>query len=62
MSDKPIIETPYGPVTEWARRAAAENLKDADKYAEAMSFLTQRLGSVEAAEAELRRVYPEAFS
>ena len=59
---KPIrIETPFGPVTEYARKQAAENIRnDADLRAKVMDLLVKETGSVELAEAEFRRRYPEA--
>lgn len=62
MSDPIIIEGPFGPTTEWARRDAAEILKgDPVKREMVLDLLTSKMGSREAAEAEIRRRYPEAF-
>ncbi len=56
------IETIYGPVSEVARHQAALNIKDDPELKErVMDVLVRQTGSVELAEAEMRRRYPEAF-
>lgn len=58
----PVIKTPWGDVTESARRQAAINMAaDPAKRAEVEAFLAKRLGSVAAGLAEAQRAYPEAY-
>ena len=53
-SNGPIIHTPNGPTSEWARRQAAENLRsDPEKMAQVREMI---------GEEEMRRRFPEAFS
>jgi hypothetical protein len=61
---KPIvIDTPYGPVSESARRQAAYNLKiDPQKRRQVEEMLGKELGSPEAGRAEAKRRYPEAYA
>ncbi len=57
------IETIYGPVSEVARKQAAANMKDDPELRErVMDVLVRQTGSVELAEAEMRRRYPEIYS
>ena len=58
----PIISTPYGDVTEWARLQAAINMKhDPALKAAVEAKIIAEVGSVEAGEAECRRRYPEGY-
>lgn len=53
MTDEPVIQTPWGPVTEWARRQAVLNMRrDPQKLKEMIA----RFG-----EARLRRDFPEVW-
>lgn len=72
MSEKNPTEilTPFGPVTEYARRQAAENMRDdADLRAKVMDILLKQVSKPNLteeenrvlAEAEFKRRYPEAF-
>lgn len=56
----PIIMTEYGPVTESARRQAAENMKDPMIRGAVEHLLTEQYGE-ELGLAEARRRYPEAY-
>lgn len=58
----PVIHTAYGPVTEWARRQAALNMRDDPVKRHAVeAVLIEKFGSEEAGMAEARRAYPEAY-
>jgi hypothetical protein len=58
----PRIDTPFGPVTEWARRQAAENMYlDPVKRTGVEIILAGEMGSVEAGKKESRRRFPEAY-
>jgi hypothetical protein len=58
----PRIDTPFGPVTEWARRQAAENMYlDPVKRTGVEILLAEQLGSVEAGIKESRKRFPEAY-
>jgi hypothetical protein len=57
----PVIMTEHGPVSEKARRQAAENMKnDADTKARVEAVLVNQYGT-EIGLAEARRRYPEAY-
>ena len=61
----PLILTAYGPVSESARRQAAENIRvDPVKRAAVIKLLADQIfdGDLVAGEAECRRRYPEAFA
>ena len=73
MSEKNPTEilTPFGPVTEYARKQAAENMRDdADLRAKVMDVLLKQVSKPNLteeenrvlAEAEFNRRYPEAAS
>ena len=56
------IPTVYGPTSEVARKQCALNMKEDPAVKErVMDVLVRETGSVELAEAEMRRRYPEAF-
>ena len=58
----PVITTDYGPVTEWARFAAAQHIKsDPETKQRVEALLVQKMGSEEAGMAEARRRYREAY-
>ena len=58
----PVINTPFGPVTEWARQQAAENMRQDSIVRSAVeAMLIRECGSEEAGMAEARRRYPEAY-
>lgn len=58
----PIISTPYGDVTEWARLQAAINMKhDPALKAAVEAKIIAEMGDVEKGEAESRRRYREAY-
>jgi hypothetical protein len=62
-SDPPIIMTPRGRVTEWARRQAAVNMRHDGALREqviSLIALELRIGYEEAAKEHKRR-YPEAW-
>ena len=63
MTKRIIISTPFGDVTESARRRAAQNMReDPACFAEALASLTNLMGgNAERGMAEMRRRYPEAF-
>lgn len=56
------INTPWGLVTESARKQAALNMRDdPEKRAQVEAMLVSQFGSVAAGMAEFRRRYPEAI-
>lgn len=58
----PIVQTPYGPMTESARAQAAQNmLLDPVKRYQVEELLTRQCGSRERALAKMRHDYPELF-
>jgi len=59
----PVIPTPWGNVTESARKQAAENLKsDPELRAKVLAVIVKEFnGDVAVAQKEMRRRYPEAF-
>lgn len=59
----PIIHSPWGPVTEWARQQAAVNQRDNPVLREQIIAMIaiERSLSYEAALAEHKRRYPEAW-
>ena len=59
----PVIDSPWGPVSEQARLRAALNMQaDPNLRKRVEELLADRLGSPEAARKEVRRRYPEAFT
>ena len=59
----PIIMTPWGPVTEWARLQAAMNIRsDPAAFDRVLNIIVKECGgSEERGLQEMRRRYPEAF-
>lgn len=58
----PIVQTPWGPMSESARAQAAINmLLDPAKYVAVLELLTRRMGSQDLALAKMRHDYPELF-
>jgi hypothetical protein len=58
----PVIDTPWGPTTESARRQAALNMKaDPVLRGKVEELLMRQLGSISAGMEEARRRYPEAY-
>jgi hypothetical protein len=58
----PVITSPFGETTEWARKQAAENMRaDPAVMIRVIEFLTRQMGSEERGLAEAKRRYPEAF-
>lgn len=58
----PVVQTPYGPMTESARAQAAQNmLLDSVKRYQVEDLLTRQCGSRERAIAKMRHDYPELF-
>jgi hypothetical protein len=60
----PVIQTEHGPVTEWARAQAAQNMKaDPAVRARIEALLIARCGGdVEKGLARAREHYPEAYT
>ena len=57
-----IIETQWGPVTESARLAAAQNMAaDPELRARCEEMMVKQMGSLDAGMTEMRRRYPEAY-
>lgn len=63
LSGPPVIHTPYGTVTEVARKQAAINMSaDPKLFAKVLAILVRECGGDEARGlAEMKRRYPEAF-
>ena len=59
----PVIDTPWGPVTESARRRAALNMRDDDSLREHVEDLLigRAGGDIRAGLEESHRRYPEAY-
>ena len=60
----PVISTPYGPVTEWARRQAAANMA-ADPVLRSVveaKLIAESGGDEAAGMAKARARYPEAYA
>lgn len=58
----PVIQTPWGPVTESARLQAALNMRDNPEVKERVErLLARECGGLAAGLAEARRRYPEAY-
>jgi hypothetical protein len=58
----PQIDTPYGPVSEAARKQAAANMKLDPKLRDrVVEAVSRDVGSPEAGLAEAKRRYPEAW-
>ncbi len=62
-SKPPVVSTPWGPVTESARKQAALNMRDDPGLRmKVMTVLKQQMNlSEEDAMREMKRRYPEAF-
>lgn len=59
----PVLSTPWGPVTEAARKQAALNLRDdPEKFKQVWKLIEQQtgLGPLDALK-EMKRRYPESF-
>jgi hypothetical protein len=57
-----IIQTPYGPTTEWCRHQAAINMRDdPEKRAMCEAAMVLRVGDFQKAMEEMRRCWPEAY-
>jgi hypothetical protein len=59
----PVIDTPWGPVTEAARLRAALNMREDPELRDKVTATLQDMlsGDREAAVEEMKRRYPEAF-
>jgi len=58
----PVIDSPYGQVSEGARRQAAVNMRlDPVKRFQIEQMLIKQMGSEERGLAEARKRYPEAY-
>jgi hypothetical protein len=58
--EPPVIQTEYGPTTEWARQAAMRNMQDFPEVKQrVLDKLAESTGSPELAAIEFKRRYPE---
>jgi len=62
-TEPPVIVSEHGQTTEWARKQAAENIRDFPEVrARVERMLTKKLGSRARAIARMRHDYPEAYA